>query len=163
MTEPSGNRRTMIATVAAASVMVLLGLTFFINHKLNQHSVTEASLVNVKELKQDSVVEPEAERAPKQEIEEASTKKSHALHYKEPYNAVEYHIIAGSFSNIQSAKKFAKTLETEGYNVTFVTDGDKVRVSIFSYEEKYEALKQLDFLRVTKDKTVWMLKRNKDQ
>ncbi len=161
MKEPSGNRRTIIATVAAASVLVLLGLTFFINYKLNERQAAEASLINVKDLKADSVLENEAQTTPKPIVEEASTKKGHALQYKEVDDEVEYHIIAGSFSNLSSAQKFAKTLEKEGYSTTFITDGDKVRVSIFSSHEKYEALKQLDFLRITKDKTVWMLKYHK--
>jgi cell division protein FtsN len=162
MREPTGNRRTLVTTVAAASVLVLLGLTFFINHKLNEKQAAEASLISVMELKNDSVTEPGLSATSKPVVEEASTKKGHALQYKEVVDEVEYHIIAGSFSNMQSAQKFAKTLEAEGYSTTFVTDGDKVRVSIFSYQDRYEALKQLDFLRVTKDKTVWMLKHHKN-
>ena len=173
MKEPAIKKRTLLITTAAASVVILLGLTLFVNHKMNQESTVKASLSNVTSLNTDSALETktaiEAEietvttKETKPIIDEASTKKSHALHYNESQSRDEYHIIAGSFSNIQSAKKFGKTLEEEGYSPTYLTDDDKVRISIYSYDEKYEALKQLDFLRATKDKSVWMLKRAKDK
>ena len=53
-------------------------------------------------------------------------------------------------------------MKEEGYTPTLISEGDKIRVSIFTYEDRYEALKQLDFMRVTKDKTVWLLKDSKE-
>ncbi len=176
MKEPTVKKRTLVITTAAASVIILLGLTLFVNHKMNQESTVKASLSDVTSLNIDSALEAEATidtktgveieteiKRRKPLIDESSTRKSHALHYNEAHSQDEYHIIAGSFSNIESAKRYGKKLEDEGYSPSYITDGDKVRISIYSYDEKYEALKQLDFLRATKDRAVWMLKKTKEE
>ena len=157
MNGTAGNRRIIISSVAAASVIVFISLALFINSKINRDYAAEASILPIK----DSVeLKVEKEETPKVEEnnKEISTQKSLALHYSEPYNTVKYHIISGSFTNKKSAETFAQKMKAEGYSPTFVNEGDKIRVSIFTYEDRYEALKQLDFMRVTKDKNVWLLK-----
>ena len=151
------NKKIIVTSIAAASVVIFLTVTFFINNKLNQNQEFEASVLSLGDTAQ-QITEPQ-DHAEKKD-DETSTKKTLALQYTESYNSVEYHIIAASYTNMQSAKKFAKQLTEEGYTPMFITDGDKIRISIFSYEDRYEALKQLDFLRVTKDKTVWLLKKH---
>lgn len=157
----SGNKKTIIATTVAASVVVLLGLTFFINRNIDFSSTVESSIGSIDNALINNGIDNAVSKKVAPVNIESSTKKSHALYYNEIKNTTEYHIIAGSFTTIETAKRFGKTLEDEGYTPNYIVDGDKVRISIYSHRDKYEALRQLDFLRATKEKAVWLLKLDK--
>lgn len=72
----------------------------------------------------------------------------------------EFHIIAGSFKNIENAEIFSSKLRDKGYEPVIIRSGENlIRIAIFSYTDETEALKKLYRLRENSDiKSVWILK-----
>ncbi len=150
------NNRSLVASVVAASIVVVLGLAILINDKISPHKSQEASMVTVTE---SSPASSEA-GVKKSGFAEISTSKKQALFYSGNDDPVEYHIIAGSFNNRAAAEKVLTTFSGEGMHATILEDAHKYRISIYSSSDKYEALRQLDFYRLTVSKDLWLLKRN---
>lgn len=156
-----GNRsKIQIGVIAtAAAIVVFAAITMVVRNHIPDNPTTtqQAAILPIDTatpntgIKANSV-EKEAT------LEETSIQKTHALSYNETNNTTKYSIIAGSYTNQQSALKFVEQLEQEGFSPEIVADNGKHRVALYSYYDKYEALKQLDFVRQTRDKSVWLLK-----
>lgn len=71
----------------------------------------------------------------------------------------EYHIIAGSFSQMQNADELQKKLNLQGYSSIIINRGDGFfRVSAAVYRNKEEALENLEkFKQNTIYKSAWLL------
>jgi hypothetical protein len=102
-----------------------------------------------------------------------NTEKKDALYYQEPQKPArpadeeelkpqysEFHIIAGSFKNIENAEMFANELREKGFNPEILNSGENlIRIAIYTYSSETEALTKLYKLRETSEiKSVWILK-----
>lgn len=177
-----GNRRAIAATAAAAAVAVLLlgGAIFMQRHTSQAPRPAAASMLpagdTAPEAGAGADIGAAADTLPPAQSgagntaaardgshHELSTRKSVALQYHESYNTVEYHIIAASYATRANAERRARELEAEGFATRVLSQpGGKARVSIFASDDKYEALKQLDFLKATRDPGLWLLKHDKE-
>jgi len=157
----SGNNKTIVITAisAAAVALIFMVITIFAKKDIIfNKGIQQASIINIEK---DSEIEPDSlsfSQYKTQKSEEESIQKSNALSYFEPYNNYKYYIIVGSFASQQIAAQFVKELESDGFSPETIYEGGKYRVSIYSFKDKYEALKQLDFVRITNDKSAWLLK-----
>ncbi len=99
---------------------------------------------------------------------DSTTIKRAALFYQEKQNDTlnkknnytKYYIIAGSFRSEKNAKKFASILTTKGYSSEIISfDNNLFRISIKSFTNEAEALKELYKIRAKRDlKSVWLFK-----
>lgn len=94
-------------------------------------------------------------------VKEISTQKKQALFYSEQEKKYEYHLIVGSYKSKDNAQIIVNKLTKDGEDAYIVNQNGKYRVSIQKFEDRYKALKKLDFLRI-KNKQIWMLKTEKN-
>lgn len=94
----------------------------------------------------------------KNDIKEVATQNHQALYYGESDNLYEYHIIAGSYNDRKNAQLLADKLNKEVESAIVLQEGSKYRVSYKQFNDRYEAIKQLDFLRLTTEKEYWVHK-----
>jgi len=92
------------------------------------------------------------------EIDEVSTQNRQALYYSESDEQFVYHIIAGSYNDRKHAQLLADRLNKEVASAKVLHEGGKFRVSYQQFTDRYEALKQLDFLRKTSSEEFWLHK-----
>lgn len=92
------------------------------------------------------------------EIDEVSTQNRQALYYSESDEQFVYHIIAGSYNDRKHAQLLADRLNKEVASAVVLHEGNKFRVSYQQFADRYEALKQLDFLRRTTSEEFWLHK-----
>ena len=154
-------------------VSVLVGLSWYLTEGYTDFSIiasnsslsesTEINEIMNTEKNLDSIAKADSLKAL---IIEENTDIKDALFYKETSKEEtkpkysSFQIIAGSFSRMENATKFADELKTKGYKPEIIRSGDHLfRISIFTFNNETEALKQLYKLRQTTDiKSVWILK-----
>lgn len=93
-----------------------------------------------------------------------STDLKMALQYSEntsetqsPPEESKYYLIAGSFKTLKNAENTRKILVNEGYMPSIIENQGFYRVTIGSYTNKQEALKELQRLRRQLDRSIWLL------
>ena len=127
---------------------------------------TENKLLEITEKNLDSIAKADSLKALIVNSIDDNTDKKDALFYQEPAKESqkpiysEYNIIAGSFKKMENAEKFSLQLKEKGYDPKILKSGENlIRISIYTYTNEAEALKQLYKLRETTNiKSVWILK-----
>lgn len=144
------SKKTMLKVAAVLGpILIIAALIPFLTDYFQNNSQQTAGI---------SGPAPEIVNEDTAKVDELATKKKQALFYSEEIQAVEYHIIAGSYNKIDNAQILADKLTEEGNQAKVVEQDGKFRVSIHHYTDRYEALQKLDFLRKTTDDSYWILK-----
>jgi len=156
--EAGKNRRVIISSAAAAVITVFVVLMITVNQLRKAEGVNEAGVLPSTE---QSIVH-DSKTSQISSGTELSTGKRQALYYSGEQDLSEYHIIAGSYNSKTAAEKYALGLMHEGLHVQILEDTQKFRISIFSTTDKYEALRQLDFYRLTINRDLWLLKKSQE-
>lgn len=136
------------------------------NNSIAAVQTEENRLKEITERNLDSIAKADSIKALIVHSIDDNTDKKDALYYQEPKKEdpkpqySEFHIIAGSFKNIENAEKFANELREKGFNPEILNSGENlIRIAIYSYRSETEALTKLYKLRETSDiKSVWILK-----
>lgn len=150
----------------AAILLPIVGIAAlipFINSFFTTDSTTQNAAIGVKSntvivLPVDAAAEYGNAKAAVEEVDELSTQNREALYYSEAEEQFVYHIIAGSYNDRKHAQLLADKLNKEVASAQVIHQGLKFRVSYQQFTNRYEALKQLDFLRRTKDAEFWLHK-----
>ena len=170
-------KKAIIITSAAVVLVALIISAWFFTQGFSDFSLisstnkTEVEQVNnkIKEITEknlDSIAQADSLKALIVNSIDDNTDKKDALFYQEPAKEKpkpqysEFYIIAGSFKRMENAEKFSAQLKTKGYNPQIIkSEENLIRISIYSYTDETEALKQLYKLRETSEiKSVWILK-----
>jgi hypothetical protein len=172
------SRKKVILIGAVAMVFIALcifgwyyteGFTnfhFLATTDTRENQTTEKNLKEITEKNLDSIAKADSLKALIVHSIDDNTDKKDALFYQEPEKQEskspysEFHIIAGSFKRMENAEKFSKQLRTKGYDPQIIKSGENlIRISIYSYTNETEALKELYKLRESSElRSVWILK-----
>lgn len=139
---------------------------FLSNVDTQENQSPQNNLKEITEKNLDSIARADSLKALIVHSIDDNTDKKDALFYQEPEKQEskppysEFHIIAGSFKRMENAEIFSEQLRTKGYDPQIIKSGENlIRISIYSYTNETEALKELYKLRETSElKSVWILK-----
>ena len=107
------------------------------------------------------VVDVELVDTSKIKLLDSSHIQQNALQYEQhsQRDNARFYLIAGSFSNIENARKQQKAFEKEGYRTEIIENNSMYRVTIAQYSDKNRAMRELMRLRDRKgDSAIWLLK-----
>lgn len=169
-------KKVIILSSSILVFLILVGFCWYLtegftdfsiiaSNNSSSEAVEDDEIINT-ERNLDSIAKADSLKTLINESIDENTDIKDALFYEEPdkeepkskYST--FQIIAGSFSRMDNANKFAEELKEKGYSPEIIRSGDNLfRISIFTYNDETEALKQLYKLRQTTDiKSVWILK-----
>ena len=157
----------MFVIVGAIVISVLLVLTVFISSKFDLY------LFNIgdQETQSDLIIignnsdSDSTYQSINNTLKESTYLKS-ALHYSEEENVNSdqdfqiYYLVAGSFKALKNAEITRNELVQDGYVPEIIENKGYYRVSIGTFYNKQEALRELQRLRRQLDRSVWLLTAN---
>ncbi len=91
---------------------------------------------------------------------ELEADKKKALYYEEPRpgNSKTHYLIAGSFSQLENARKLAELLAKKGYKPEIIESDNAYRVAILKFTNHDRALRELNRIRAEKPReSIWLL------
>ncbi|MGC9374902.1 MAG: SPOR domain-containing protein [Bacteroidales bacterium] len=171
-------KKILIAFASAAAFLLIIALSWYFTDGyknfdfITSDKSTPKKNNTVKNLKSkiylDSIARSDSIKAVINQTIDVTTNKKKALFYQEPETKpaeeqqqfTQFHIIAGSFKNMENAEKYCSNLKALGYEPEIIeSDKNLLRISIYSYPDEISALKKLYKLRETSEiKSVWILK-----
>ncbi len=148
------NKRTLLRVAAILGPVLIIAALIPVGKEYFSDQQTQQAGVSAP-VEQQTVKESPKDSA---KLNEIATQKKHALYYSEEEVAYEYHIIAGSYTKRKNAEILAEDLKNQGNDASVLPENGKFRVSLQKFNDRYEALQKLDFLRKTSNKSYWMHK-----